>query len=102
MTKKAKISNKSNSKWSLDILLLVCYIYFFSVECSLGFFGVKCKENCSRYCFNNESCDHISGVCKQGCIDGYTGTHCNQCKKNITHKVMKFICYIYRCTDDLV
>lgn len=26
---------------------------------------------------NKEPCDHVSGYCKSGCLDGFIGTHCN-------------------------
>lgn len=81
--------NVNNSIKCIAFKNLTFRVFF--VACSSGFFGENCKENCSRYCFNNESCDYISGVCKRGCIDGYIGTHCNKCKKIIAHEVVKFI-----------
>lgn len=57
----------------------------------MGFFGDKCKNSCSRYCFNNETCDHVSGVCPRGCMDGYIGARCDNCKTYRADAIMKFI-----------
>ncbi|XP_052764631.1 uncharacterized protein LOC128206302 [Mya arenaria] len=36
-----------------------------------------CNETCSPYCLGNE-CKRASGVCLNGCSDGYFGTKCDQ------------------------
>lgn len=64
---------------------------FFFVECSFGLFGDKCKSNCSKYCYNNDLCDYISGVCLKGCMDGYIGVCCDNCKMYIVDVIMEFI-----------
>lgn len=51
------------------------------LECTLGHFGVACRERCSEYCINNGPCDHVSGACSGGCQDGYFGARCFNCKK---------------------
>lgn len=81
------LQSKMPCFWKYDIPIL----FFIFVECSLGFFGDKCKNKCSRYCLNNDSCDHISGVCPRGCIDGYNGSRCNKCKTYRVDTVMKFL-----------
>uniref|UniRef100_A0A8W8NN71 EGF-like domain-containing protein n=1 Tax=Magallana gigas TaxID=29159 RepID=A0A8W8NN71_MAGGI len=48
-----------------------------SIECSSGYFGMKCRGRCSGNCINNEACDHITGICPRRCMDGYIGRHCN-------------------------
>lgn len=53
---------------------------FCFVECSPGHFGMNCSELCSGHCVDEESCDHISGVCHRGCQDGFVGRLCNNCK----------------------
>lgn len=60
--------------------LLKNVFYFVFTECSSGFFGINCKELCSGYCKNSGPCDHVSGVCPNGCQDGYDGTFCIDCK----------------------
>lgn len=52
-------------------------------ECVTGHFGMDCRELCSGHCINNEPCDHFSGICPNGCQDGFIGKHCNSCK-NLT------------------
>lgn len=59
---------------------LDCTSIFFSVECKSGYFGMGCKDVCSSHFFNNEPCDHVSGMCPYGCRDGYEGTYCQNCK----------------------
>lgn len=53
----------------------------FYIECSLGHFGLDCRNRCSSHCTNGEPCNHISGSCPNGCQDGFVGTKCNNCKK---------------------
>lgn len=60
------------------ILNLVELIF---IECSSGYFGTGCRETCSRHCINNTVCNHVSGICPNGCEDGYMGTHCNSSKR---------------------
>lgn len=52
----------------------------FTIDCPPGQFGLDCKNRCSEQCMNKEPCDHVSGYCKSGCLDGFIGTHCNNCK----------------------
>lgn len=64
---------------------LLNYVYYFLfTECLSGFFGNKCRERCSGYCKNNDPCDHVLGVCLNGCQDGFVGTLCNKCKTCLT------------------
>lgn len=55
--------------------------YLLSIECSYGQFGFNCSERCFGHCINNESCHHVNGVCPRGCLDGFIGEDCNNCKK---------------------
>lgn len=67
---------------------------FVYVECSPGYFGLDCIERCSGHCIYNERCDHVSGFCPRGCIDGHIGRHCNICKiwkRNCRQNLNKFI-----------
>lgn len=50
------------------------------VECPSGHFGAGCMGNCSGNCINNTQCDPINGECSDGCIDGYIGRKCENCK----------------------
>nr|ACH42087.1 predicted protein tyrosine phosphatase [Crassostrea gigas] len=47
------------------------------IECEAGFYGPNCTAPCSEYCKNN-MCDRTSGTCLEGCMNGYTGDHCNE------------------------
>lgn len=49
--------------------------------CLSGHYGTDCSERCSGHCINNEPCDHVSGLCPDGCEYGYTGKQCNNCTK---------------------
>lgn len=59
----------------------VFFLFFLKPECSPGTFGVNCRERCSGHCLNDKPCDQVSGMCTFGCQDGFTGKHCNKCKK---------------------
>lgn len=46
------------------------------IACPNGYFGLDCREKCSTYCSGNGSCSHITGVCDNGCKDGWSGPKC--------------------------
>lgn len=48
-------------------------------ECLPGSFGLNCLATCIGYC--RDPCNYISGICDNGCLDGWLGQHCNQSKK---------------------
>lgn len=52
------------------ILNLVELIF---IECLFGYFGMGCREKCSSYCKNNIVCNYVSGICLNGCGNGYMG-----------------------------
>lgn len=58
-------------------------LYIMFLECLSGYYGTACREQCSGFCKNNKTCDHIRGICPYGCEDGYTGKLCNNCTKFI-------------------
>lgn len=41
---------------------------------------MNCSERCSGHCIDNKTCDHVSGECSDGCLDGYIGIFCNDSK----------------------
>lgn len=67
------------------IFVLYFKLYFLCLVCLSGHYGTNCSERCSGHCINIGSCDHVSGVCPDGCEDGYTGKLCNNSTKFI-HK----------------
>lgn len=64
-------------------------MYFLILVCVSGHYGTNCHKRCSGYCIKNEPCDHVSGVCPDGCKDGYTGKLCNN-STNFTHMYCVF------------
>lgn len=44
--------------------------------CQHGYFGSECKDTCSTHCSGNGSCNSITGVCDNGCKDGWSGSTC--------------------------
>ena len=47
------------------------------VECDNGTFGHDCTRNCGK-CVLHEQCDHVTGVCPNGCDRGHRGIHCTE------------------------
>ena len=59
----------------------VHYLFFlFYIECSVGFYGVNCLQNCSMACGIPGNCDRITGYCHGGCQRGWTGVRCEEGK----------------------
>lgn len=63
-------------------ILIKPLIVYNVLVCLSGYYGTDCSERCSSRCINDGACDHVSGVCSDGCKDGYTGKYCNNCKKS--------------------
>lgn len=68
-------------------------LYLLNSGCESGFYGLNCTDLCSSHCENNDPCDHISGVCPNGCQDGYIGARCNN-SKNLDSFVYNNIVHI--------
>jgi len=50
-------------------------------KCTNGYYNVNKNESECTSCYEkclNQACDPESGVCHQGCVDGYWGDYCNQ------------------------
>ena len=47
-------------------------------ECTEGWYGLDCKQQCSGHCRDNAVCNHVTGGCNVGCTAGWTGTLCNK------------------------
>ena len=45
-------------------------------ECDKHKFGSGCNQTCSANCLN-QTCNHINGRCRNGCLPGYEGRRCN-------------------------
>lgn len=67
------------------LLILIIFVTLihpsFCIECSPEYFGMDCSELCSENCINKKQCHHVSGVCFNGCQDGYIGSLCTDGKK---------------------
>lgn len=46
------------------------------IVCLFGFFGLDCINWCDIYCFGNEFCDLVLGICIEGCKWGLSGLIC--------------------------
>lgn len=57
-------------------LIYTMNIMYIKKGCTPGYYGPKCKSKCFGYCKDNEPCNHISGLCDNGCYDGWTGENC--------------------------
>lgn len=62
----------------------------FSV-CPSGFFGPNCSFTCSNYCEGNGTCNHVTGICNEGCKLGLNGRLCGKGKLHYA----KEIAYVY-------
>lgn len=49
-----------------------------STKCTKGSFGVNCSEECVGYCRDNNLCNHVTGLCDNGCASGWTGYMCDE------------------------
>ena len=66
----------------LFYMLKTPLIVFLS-ECSVGFYGVNCLQNCSMTCGLPGDCHRITGYCNGGCQRGWTGVMCEEGKRSI-------------------
>ncbi|XP_062567736.1 multiple epidermal growth factor-like domains protein 10 [Saccostrea cucullata] len=51
---------------------------FCDQSCLAGTFGLECNGSCSGQCKDNETCDHVTGLCPNGCAHGWTGSYCQR------------------------
>lgn len=63
------------------IFLILFTIFPLCKGCPSQYFGLHCRERCSGNCIGDEPCDHVIGVCSNGCKDGYVGARCANGKK---------------------
>lgn len=53
------------------------FINFWYVACPNGSYGSGCL-NCVGHCKDNQVCNHSTGLCHDGCLDGWKGINCDQ------------------------
>lgn len=54
------------------------YLFLCLIECAYGWYGAGCKQLCPGHCRNNVTCNQYTGVCDEGCADGWNGSFCNR------------------------
>ena len=65
----------TNMSYSIQYLGYVLIQYFF-IECAFGFYGIGCLQECSSFCKISRNCHHVTGLCKDGCKNGWQGNNC--------------------------
>ena len=69
-----------------------CTFYF--LECPVGSFGQDCQEKCGK-CKSGITCNITTGVCHDGCEDGYEGEYCTTKPPGNSCMVSHHYIYIY-------
>ena len=46
------------------------------VECNGNTYGMECSQTCGK-CYENEQCNHLTGICPNGCDPGMSGHKCD-------------------------
>lgn len=59
--------------------------------CPSGFFGLNCSFTSSNYCEGNGTCNHVTGICNDGCKEGLNGRLCGKGKLHSTNKHYIFL-----------
>nr|XP_034322282.1 uncharacterized protein LOC105327342 isoform X2 [Crassostrea gigas] len=52
---------------------------FCNKTCGVGFYGLNCKGTCG-HCLKADNCSFTDGTCFGGCIEGFTGDTCHECR----------------------
>lgn len=47
-------------------------------ECSVGWHGANCSQQCLGHCGEGATCNHVTGLCDRGCGTGWTGLQCDK------------------------
>ena len=79
----------SKSKWSILRKVYDKITYVLIKECTAGWYGLDCKQQCSGHCRDDDVCDHVTGQCDGGCAAGWRGALCDKgihvYKRNVWH-----------------
>lgn len=66
-----------------------CWITVLNIQCFLskacldGHYGLNCALKCVGRCKDHDLCNHTTGLCDNGCADGWTGGNCTDgCSEN--------------------
>lgn len=56
-------------------------LYHFCItECREGWYGVNCSQQCSGHCKDDTPCNHVTGLCDNGCDAGWKELKCDEGK----------------------
>ena len=59
---------------NLNSYISVCLFHI--KGCSNNTYGLHCTLTCGN-CSNGQQCHHVTGICPQGCVQGYDGDTCD-------------------------
>lgn len=48
------------------------------LECKEGWYGNNCTEQCTEHCKDGTTCNHVTGLCDEGCDAGWKGYMCDK------------------------
>lgn len=68
------------------------------LACPAGTYGQNCSSHCG-HCSNRTSCDHVTGQCRQGCLDGYHG---DLCQDGLLTFFFLFVCLYITTLDHTI
>ena len=67
-------------------------VIFLLKACSAGWHGKNCKHRCSNWhCKQNASCNHVTGLCEEGCAAGWKGSICDESNSISTNNLFFFL-----------
>lgn len=49
-----------------------------SSECTEGVYGFNCSRQCKGHCRETIPCNHVTGMCDEGCAAGWAGMFCEE------------------------
>lgn len=59
------------------------YLYYkcaYLIGCGHGYYSQDCKYQCPGPCKDNVTCNHVTGLCEEGCAAGWKGLNCDSGK----------------------
>lgn len=56
-------------------MLTTYYYCWTTVECMGNTYGMECSQTCGK-CHRGEQCNHVTGICPNGCDPGMFGEKC--------------------------
>ena len=59
-------------------------IHYYVSECISGTYGQDCSTQCG-ICLKYETCNHVTGLCSNGCAAGRQGDTCKQGRHFVTN-----------------